>query len=139
MESMCCQSNAHTYLYTYVCMCVCVYVLRPTIPLLRSESWSGCMQPFLLLTASFWSNLVEFRTFVFKNLVKRTQNVGEDPIWGACVVSQMHIRIYIRMYVCMCVCMFNLTHKILYSQTNQYIFTYTYNTCICTHQSSIHT
>jgi hypothetical protein len=26
----------------------------------------------------FGSNLVEFRTFVFRNLVKRTQNVGEE-------------------------------------------------------------
>jgi hypothetical protein len=35
---------------------------------LRSESWSGCMQPFLSFTAWawFWSNLFEFRTFVFR-------------------------------------------------------------------------
>jgi hypothetical protein len=50
---------------------------NPMSPLLRSESWSGCMQPFLPLTASFLARFGRFQDFVFQNLVKRTQNVGE--------------------------------------------------------------
>jgi hypothetical protein len=52
------------------------------VPLLRSESWSGCMQPFLPLTAQLFAQFGRIQVFVFQNLVKRTQNVGEGGLCG---------------------------------------------------------
>ncbi len=72
-----------------VCMCVCVhlnpvsswYFINTYIPLLRSESGvAACSHSFhsprlfFLLLGPIWSNSGLF----FQNLVKWTQNVGED-------------------------------------------------------------